>query len=140
MATLAVKVRLAYLRAWKAYGQPVMTVVKQIADWDLPAGYTYDPVVDRVADAGHNVLPNPEDYWVTASIYIVPDKNPAALRNLAAQGLVPDGTMAVGILSDDAAVVAAAHAVQLDGQWYDVAAVEAGLNAGWQLVRLTRRS
>lgn len=140
MPTLATRVRAMFFKAWNAYGRPVMPVVGPPSTWDLPDGYAYDKAVDRVAGPDHVILPNPEDYWTFETVYIIPEANPKEVSNMIAVGKVPVGTMGVGILETDAARVKAAHAVQVKGEWYDVASVEEGLNAGWRLVLLTRRS
>jgi hypothetical protein len=115
-----------------------MTAVRPVSGWSLPAGFAYDANLDRITNASHVVLPNPEAYWVTDSVDVVPSVPNRDLRAMMAAGLVPAGTVELGILSDDATTVRNAHAVQYAGEWFNVAAVEtAGI--GWTVVRLTRR-
>lgn len=140
MATLAQRVARVFYTAWLAYGSPQATVVKPISDWALPDGFSYDGRLDRIANASRVTLPNPQDYWVTEMAYIVPNQNPQELRSLIAAGLVPAGTIEVGIQEADATLFETAHAVQVSGQWYDVGYIEQGIQAGWRLVRLTRRT
>lgn len=140
MATLATRVRSMFFRMWRAYNRPTISVVLPPEQWTLPDGYEYDALTDRIANTDHTILPNPEDYWSTATVYIVPDSNPKETRNLIAQGVLPSGTVDVGVLADDVATVKTGHAVQLNGEWYDVAEVGDGIGAGWHSVRLTRRS
>lgn len=138
MATLAQRVTRVFRRAWLAYGKPAVTVVRPVTAWTLPAGYAYDANLDRIANAQHYILPNPESYWVTDSVDVIPNKPSQDLRMLMAAGLVPVGTIELGLLSTDAATLEAAHAVQYDGHWYNVAAVESA-GIGWSVVRMTRR-
>lgn len=138
MATLAQRVNQVFRRAWLAYGKPVLTVVRPVDVWNMPAGFAYDADIDRIANASRVVLPNPEDYWVTADVYIVPNKPSNDLRMLMAAGLVPVGTVELGLLSDDAATLENAHAVRYAGHWYNVAAVDSA-GIGWTVVRLVRR-
>jgi len=121
-----------------------MAVIRPVDRWSLPPGYGYDESLDAViyGDTG-DVLPNPEDYWASDYIYIVPAREAADMRALSAAGLVPDGITEVLILADDAPTVRDAHAVEIDGQWYDVAGVEhapPGTGGAWARVRLRRRS
>lgn len=139
MATLAQRITSIFKRAWTAYGQPTLTAVRPVSQWSLPVGFAYDAHLDRIANAGHVVLPNPEDYWVTDSVNVVPNVPNRDLRALMAAGIVPSGTVELGIRSEDAATLRNAHAVQYGGEWFNVASVEtAGI--GWTVVRLTRRA
>lgn len=140
MATLTQRVARMFYRAWNAYGQPTATVVRPLADWNLPAGFSYDERLDRITNSSQAVIRNPEDYWVTDTVYIVPNQNPNELRSLMAAGLVPAGTIEIGVMEADAATIENAHAVQVNGQWYDVSYIEQGIQAGWRMARLTRRS
>jgi hypothetical protein len=111
--------------------------------WALPSGFAYDPAVDAIRNSAGVTLPNPEAYWATESIYIVPDDGGGETRVLIAAGVIPAGTLTLSILSDDAATVRAAHAVQVSGAWYDVVEVAcepAGGPGGWCDVQLRRRS
>ena len=142
MATLGQLVPRIFGRAWQRYGQPIMRVVRPLAQWTLPAGFAYNATVDAVTDAVGVVLPNPEAYWATDDVYLVPTGGTAEARALAAIGVLPTGTISVYVLPADAATVRAAHAVEVDGAWYDVAEVSAspvGANA-WLRVELRRRS
>lgn len=121
-----------------------MAVIRPVSQWSLPAGYAYDESVDAVVygDTG-DVLPNPEEYWASDYIYIVPARAAADVRALVAAGIVPEGTTEVFILADDAEMVRQGHAVEIDGQWYDVVSVDhspAGMGGIWARVTLRRRS
>lgn len=142
MSTLQRMAQAAFRKAWTRYGKPTMTVVKPIASWSLPDGFAYDTSVDAIRNNGI-ILPNPEDYWITEQVYIVPDDPGSDMRVLIAAGIVPSGTLTLSILSNDAETVRAAHAVQVDGAWYDVAEVvcePAGGPGAWCNVQLRRRS
>ncbi|HEY65543.1 MAG TPA: hypothetical protein G4O02_13335 [Caldilineae bacterium] len=144
MVTLARRVRRVFLQAWRRYGRPVMAVIRPVNQWGLPPGYAYDESLDAViyGDTG-DVLPNPEDYWASDYIYIVPAREAADMRALVAAGIVPEGITEVFILADDAPTVRAAHAIEIDGQWYDVISVDhapAGTGGVWARVQLRRRS
>lgn len=139
MAKLPTRIGMIFRRAWEAYGNPTAAVVKPVAEWNLPAGFSYDARLDRITDAAHQVLPNPEAYWVEETVYIVPATNPDEMATLIAAGLVKPGSMDIGVLSADAAKLENAYAVRIDSVWYVVDGVETGFSAGWRRVRLARR-
>ena len=144
MVALSQRVRRVFLQAWRRYGQPVMAVIRPVSQWSLPPGYAYDESVDAViyGDTG-DVLPDPEDYWASDYIYIVPAREAADVRTLVAAGIVPEGITEVLILADDAETVRRAYAIEIDGQWYDVVSVDhapAGTGGAWARVTLRRRS
>lgn len=146
MAQLSGRIQRIFARAWRAYGRPAMAAVRPIAQWSLPAGFSYDTARDAIADSAGTVLLNWEAYWEPVDyIYIVPADTTADLRAMAAAGVVPSGLMDVYILAADAATVEASHAIQIQGDWYDVVEVSHG-PAGtadlgsWAQVRLQRRS
>ena len=145
--SLATNVASIFNRAWKAYGQPILTAVRPYSAWTLPAGFTYDDDYDQITDIAGTVLPNPQSYWVTDTVYIVPVKRTADLDVLIAAGVVPAGTVDVYVLAADVATMQAAHACQINGDWYDVIDVgqapvgyPGGSTAIWARVRLQRRS
>ncbi|MCD6290045.1 MAG: hypothetical protein J7M34_06025 [Anaerolineae bacterium] len=144
MATLASRVRRIFSQAWKQYGRPVMAAVRPVTQWNLPPGYAYDESVDAVTyGSGGAILPNPEDYWVVDYIYIVPTRESADVRALVAAGVVPEGATEVLILVDDLETARDAHAVEIDGLWYDVISVDPGppgTGGVWARVSLRRRS
>lgn len=134
----------AFRLAWHRYGRPSMTVVQALTNWLLPAGFGYDPHADQVRNAAGAVLPNPEDYWVTSMVYVVPQSQGADLRSLVAAGMLASGTVQVSILAADVPTVRTAHAVQLDDIWYTVKDVQhdppgTGAAGVWATVTLSRR-
>ncbi len=145
MASLKVMARRAFWQAWRRLGGPRMAVVPPTAEWALPDGYAYDPATDTVRHADGTVLDDPSDYFAIDYIYIVPATPGADIRALTAAGVVPEGQMEVLVLGDDLATVQGAHAVELDGDWYDVVEIAhapagVGKGQGWARVRLQRRS
>jgi hypothetical protein len=139
---LGLVVQRMFRQAWERYGRPVMWAVKPIANWTLPQGFAYNPLHDAVQNTSGIVLPNPEDYWAGDYINIVPLGVTADLRALMAGGLVEAGTVEVRVLVADLPVVRSAHAIQIDGEWYDVTeAASRPVGAGvWGQVFLRRRS
>ena len=132
-----------FRQAWERYGKPALWAIRPLADWSLPAGFAYDRSVDAITDAAGTVLPNPESYWAGDYVYIVPIGQTADLRAMVAAGVVPSGMVDVKVLSADLATVRAAHAVQINGDWYDVlevAQAPVGVAGVWGTVRLRRRS
>lgn len=131
--------------AWHRYGEPSMRVVRPLDEWLLPDGYAYDDATDTVINYYGYILSD-EDLFLTAdTVYIVPTQRSADLDVLIAAGVVPTGTVDVYILKDDAETVKAAHAIEIDDDWYDVlevahAPVGIGDSALWARVRLKRRS
>lgn len=145
--SLATNVVSIFNRAWLAYGQPVLTAVRPVSAWNLPAGFTYDPTYDALTNGSGTVLPNPQAYWTTDTVYLVPVKRTADLDVLVAAGVVPAGTVDIYVLAADAATMQAAHACQINTQWYDVSDVgqapvgyPGGATGIWARVRLQRRS
>jgi hypothetical protein len=150
--SLSTRVHRVFTWAWRRYGKPVMYVVRRMAEWTLPAGFSYDDETDSIHDAAGLWLPNPEDYWVGEYIYIVPSvrgwgtaSRTADLEVLIAAGIVPAGTIDVFILHDEVDLMREAHAVEVSGDWYDVlevsrAPIGIGVEGIWARVRLTRRS
>ena len=149
--SLSSRVHKIFIRAWRRYGKPVMYVVHRMSEWTLPAGFTYDDETDSIHDASGLWLPNPEDYWVSEYIYIVPSvrggtgSGTADLEVLIAAGIVPAGTIDVYIMHSDVDTVREAHAVEMSGDWYDVlevsrAPIGIGTEGVWAKTRLTRRS
>jgi len=145
VATLAQMIPRMFWQAWRRYGQPLMTVVRPLGDWNLPAGFAYNAELDVIQDAAGTVLPNPEDYWATDLVYIVPARQTGETRMLMVAGLVPAGTVDVFVLAADLPAVRAAHAVEIDGDWYDMVnvgmePVGVGSGAVWGRVTVQRRS
>ena len=145
--SLATNVTSIFYRAWLAYGKPVLTAVRPRSAWNLPAGFSYDDNYDAITDAAGTVLPNPQDYWATDMVYIVPTKRTADLDVLIATGVVPAGTIDIFVLAADVATMQVAHAGQINTDWYDVMDVgqapvgyPGGATGIWARVRLQRRS
>jgi len=145
--SLATNVASIFNKAWNAYGKPVLTAVRPRSAWSLPAGFAYDDDYDAITDSAGTVLPNPESYWATDTVYIVPVKRTADLDVLIAAGVVPAGTVDVYVLAADVATMQAAHACQINTDWYDVIDVgqapvgyPGGATGIWARVRLQRRS
>ena len=142
MPSLDKLVRRVFRRAWQRYGGPVIAVVRPLAQWALPEGCTYDPTTD-VVRCGDDVVGNPEDYWAVDYIYVVPLPQSGDMRILAAAGVVPTGQESFSILPADISTVREAHAIEIDGLWFNVAEVESmplGATKAWARVGLTRRS
>lgn len=145
MLPLAHMIPKIFRKAWLRYGRPMMWAVRPVADWSLPAGFAYDSETDMIQNGAGLVLTNVEDYWAGGYIYIVPMGRSGDLDVLVAAGIVPEGTVDVYILRDDAPTVKVAHSIEIDGDWYDVlevahAPVGIGDSALWARVRLRRRS
>ena len=139
-------VKVIFKKAWRRYGEPVMWVAAPVADWNIPAGFSYDAETDAVTNTITGaVLENVLDYIVGEYLDIVPVKRTADLETLIAAGVVPAGSVDVYILAADSETVKAAHSVEIDGDWYDmreVAHAPVGIapEGVWARVRLERRS
>jgi hypothetical protein len=107
--------------------------------------------VDTIRNGAGTVLPNPEDYWATDIVYIVPtksqgDSGAAQLAVLLAGGTVSAGTISIWVLEDDIAKVHAAHAIQIGNRWYTVSNTQEapsgfpGSSGLWARVTLQGRS
>lgn len=144
MSRLSTRVKRMFQRTWRAFEKPTLTVVRPVSYWSLPSGWSYNEELDAVVDGSGTVLPNPEDYWASETVYIVPLGETADLLNMMAAGLVPSGTVDVLIMQQDVATVREAHAVQISGDWYDVVEVAetpvGHVSGVWARVRLQRRS
>src|SRR5512135_1798092 len=124
MATLAQMTKRIFRHAWLRYGQPTMEVVRPMSAWTLPAGFAYDQDVDCIRNGAGVVLRNPEDYWVSDIVYILPNKSErmgsiAELQQMLVAGVVTAGTIGVWVYGTDIAKVKAAHAVKLFDEWYE---------------------
>lgn len=144
-----------FRHANRRYGKPYMLVVRPLTQWALPAGFAYDATVDAIANGGGTILPNPEDYWVTDAVYIVPVasvvstvvEDIADRYRLSPLGMVASGEIMVWIAgATDIERVQVAHSIQLGNRWYDVENVQeapSGYPAAdglWALIRLRARS
>lgn len=146
--SLKTRVDKIFIRAWERYGRPKMAAVPPVTEWALPVGFAYDDNIDAIADATHNVILNPEDYWGPIDyIYIVPvpPPNTADMDAMLAAGIIPTGLVREYILAIDIPTVRDAHAVELNGEWYTV--IEAAMAPSgydprgiWGVVTLQRRS
>ena len=143
MASLSARVKRTFKQAWRQYGKPTATVVRPIDQWNLPGGYAYNEDYDRIMNSAGAVLTGPEAYWVTDTIYIVPNDYSANLQRMIAVGAVPDGTTEFGILTTDLDTVRNGHAIQIDGAWHDVldtGHAPIGTDETWALIQVKRRS
>lgn len=146
--SLAARVRSIFMRAWRAYGKPTILAVPPLAEWSLPAGYAYSASHDGIQTGGGEVLNDLDafmssGYFASETVYIVPAQEVDDLRAMVAAGIAPDGMMELYVLAADLATVRAAFAVQVNGQWYDVAGIGAAPSGAadvWARVRLRRRS
>jgi len=139
---LGLSVQRMFKQAWERYSRPVIWAVRPILNWSLPTDFTYNLIDDAIEDSSGVVLPNPEDYWAGDYIYIVPMGVTADLRAMIAAGYVEAGTIEVRVMVADLPVVRQAHAIMIDGEWYDVTeAASRPVGAGvWGQVHLRRRS
>lgn len=129
MATLAQMASHIFRHANRRYGQPYLQAVKPIDDWLLPTGFSYDRDVDAITNAAGTVLPNPADYWLTDTVYIVPSRFSvenftAEFFKLTAGGVAEGGAIEMWIAQADIDTVRAAHAILLDKRWYNVESVQ----------------
>lgn len=145
--SLKSQVTAMFMKAWRAYGQPVIAVAPPLGAWSLPAGYAFADEVDGIQTTGGATITDMDAlaaYFAMDTVYIVPVKETADLHVLIATGIVPSGSTEVYVLQDDVATVRAAHAVQVNGEWYNVADAgkgPVGHPAGiWAKVRLERRA
>lgn len=146
--SLKTRVDKIFMRAWKRYGRPQMGAVPPVTSWTLPAGFAYDDNIDAIANSAHTVILNPEDYWGPIDyIYIVPvpPSRTADFDAMLAAGVIPTGITREYILAIDVPTVRAAHAVEINGEWYTVMEVGMGPSGYdprgiWSVVTLQRRS
>ncbi len=143
MATGLARVSAVFSQAWVRYGRPTLRVVGPVSAWTLPAGYAYDPAADLVVSAGGGILYEPQAYWPQIEVPLVPAEPTPDTRMLIAAGMIPAGGIDVYVLAEHAAALRAAYAVELDGEWYVVKAIErgaAGVGGGqWARATLARR-
>lgn len=151
MAQLSDLIPRIFRQAWTRYGKPTATVVRPLAAWSLPAGFSYEANVDTIRNAAGTVLPNPEDYWATDIVYIVPTKSnlidsTAQLASLLAGGVTLTGTIDIWVLEDDIAKTLACHALKIGNRWYTVSNTQPapsgypGSSELWARVTLQGRS
>lgn len=145
--SLSSRVRRIFAQAWRRYGRPTMSTVPPLADWTLPAGYSFDASRDGILTTAGDVFVDLDDlsgYYAGSTVYIVPVALTADLDAMQAAGIAPSGMIEVWILQDDVDTVNEAFAVSIMGQWYNILEVgrgPIGHGAGiWSKVRLQRRS
>jgi len=144
--SLTTRVGSIFRRAWRRYGKPTMTTVPPLADWSLPAGYTFDASRDGILTGSGAVLTDLDalsPYFSAGTVYIVPLAASDDLRSMVAAGIAPAGSLELYVLAADVPTVQAAFAIKLGGLWFNVAspAVEpSGTGDMWARVRLERRS
>lgn len=118
-----------FRHANRRYGEPYLTAVRPLADWSLPAGYAYDAHVDAIRNAAGYILTEPQAYWTTDTVYIVPTRSSAEDASaeafaLLAGGVAPGGFTEVWVRQSDITTLRAAHALLLDKRWYDIASLQ----------------
>lgn len=150
--TLANLARRMFFQAWRRYGCPTLLAVRPRSAWSLPAGFAYDADVDAIRNGAGVVLTNAEDYWVSDTVYIVPEASRRAggdlaeLQQLLVTGIATLGAVGVWVWGDDIAKLRAAHALRLGDQWYDLdrqgpqPSGYPGAHGLWAYVRLRGRT
>lgn len=143
--TLTARLASLFARAHAAFGHPTLAVARPVAQWTLPAGYAYDATTDTLTDGAGAVSRAYSSYIVYDTVNCLPAGTGRDQRALVAAGLVPAGETVVYILPADVATLRAAYGVVLDGQWYDVTAVDlgpagAGTTGAYAALTLRRRS
>ncbi|HNU04164.1 MAG TPA: hypothetical protein PKL67_08415 [Anaerolineae bacterium] len=146
--SLTQRIKAIFRRAWRAYGQPSLLAAPPLDAWTLPPSYSYSAAHDGIRTGSGETLNDLDaflasGYFAGETVYIVPVQDTDELRSMAAAGIVPDGTLELYVLAADLATVRSAFAVQINGLWYDVAAVGAepsGAGDTWARVRLRRRA
>lgn len=146
--SLSTRVNAIFRRAWRAYGKPTMTAAPPLDEWTLPAGYAYSVSYDGIQTGSGEILNDLDafmssGYFAGEAVYIVPVQDTDDLRSMVAAGIAPDGLLELYVLAADLPTVREAFALQVNGQWYDVAGLGAepsGASDVWARVRLQRRS
>ena len=79
----------------------ILLLIGAIPSWGYSRSWGYFPsgilgvvpatsmTVNAIRNAAGVVLPNPEAYWTTDEVYIVPDEDNAEMRVLIAAGVLP---------------------------------------------------
>lgn len=151
MATLAHMASRIFRHANRRFGQPYLSAVRPLAEWDLPVGFSYDRDVDAITNATGTVLPNPEAYWYADTVYIVPSRFSvenftSEFMTLTPGGIVQGGAIEMWIAQADIEKLRVAHAVLLDKRWYNVESVQEapsgypGTDGLWARLRLMGRA
>lgn len=151
MATLKHLAARIFRQANRRYGTPYLQAVRPIAEWLLPAGFAYDADVDAIRNGAGTVLPNPESYWLTDVVYIVPSRFSvenftSEFFSLTAGGISQGGAIEMWIAQADIEIVRAAHAIILDKRIYNVESVQEApsgypeASGLWARLRLMGRS
>lgn len=146
--TLASKINRIFNLANRRYGKPYLEAVPPLSSWTLPAGYTADATLDGIRTGSGEVLTDLDafetsGYFNLSTVYIVPLQSSDDLRSMIAAGIAPAGQLELYVLAADLPTVRAAFAIQVNGQWYDVAgpaAEPSGATDVWARVRLQRRA
>lgn len=144
MATHASMIRRIFKQAWDRYGRPMVCAIRPPSQWtNMPAGFTYDPVVDMIRNSAGRKLEDQYLYWDFDYIYVVPAQLDESVRVMMMTGVIPTGTIEVGVLGDDYQTLKQAFQVQVDSEWYDVVSIPRyppATGTEWSRVQLRRRS
>lgn len=155
MPTLSQLAPRIFRHANRRYGKPYLRAVRPLTQWALPAGFAYDANVDAITNVSGTVLPNPEDYWVTDTIYIVPVasvvstvvEDIADRYRLSPIGFVASGEIMVWVEgATDIERVQVAHSILMGNRWYDVENVQEAptgypsADGLWALIRMRARA
>lgn len=104
----------------KRYGEPYMTVVRPVAEWTLPAGYSLDEATGNIRNEAGEALANPSTYMATATVPVVPAGSVHAGTDILPADITPDETVLVAVAYSDVATVRAGLYVIYQGRTYDV--------------------
>lgn len=105
--------------AHRRYAAPVLTVVRPVSEWTLPAGYSLDAATGNIRNGAGQVLNNPSAYMATVTVPIVPGVAHQGTDILPAD-ITPDDVVTVAVRYSDVTAVRSAPYVIYQGESYDV--------------------
>lgn len=146
---LEARIERLFMVAWTKLGKPMMTVVRPVAEWQLPDGYTYDESVDAIRDDNGDVV-NGESYRTVNRIPVMTGGIEFTMRGqqdmdlvMANAGLVSNTVMVLRTLPTYTDMLKTAFAAEVDGISYYINGVkvvpEGAETPAWVNVTLKRR-
>ncbi len=147
---LSQRVEKLFYQAWTRLGKPEMKVIRPVAEWNLPVGYTYDESTDTVVDASGQPVVDVTPYQTYDMVPMMPGGIEFTVRGqqdqdvlMTGAGLAPNSVLVARVLPAFSQILDKAFAIQIDGEWYDMNGLkvlpEGSHDKAWANVTLRRR-
>jgi len=102
---------------------PIVTVVKPITEWTLPAGYTVDYTLDMITDDFDAVVSDYSSFWETQDVNVLMENRNLAVKGNTLAGMSDSGAQVFYVLAKDVDLVLAAFRIIIGDVQYNVSTV-----------------